>query len=129
MLQRWEGDKLKIVVRRSWTHILNSRLFYWGFCLESIGLFLWLNSLDISLLIVIIKLFASIQAIGSFIVFIICHTNVHVYGDWRGEKAARFLRIHQKLDELREDLLSGDEDKKQEYWKNLELLADFSDFD
>ncbi len=122
------SNKLKIVVRRSWTHLLNSRVFYWGFCLESVVLFWWLNSLDSSLLILIIKLFASIQAIVSFIVFIVCHTNLHVYGDWRGEKAAKFVRIHQKLDELRDDLLFGDRDKKQEYWNNLELLADFSDF-
>ncbi len=122
------SNKLTIVVRRSWTQLLNSKLFYWGFCLESVALFLWLNSLDSSLLIGVIKLFASIQAIGSFIVFIVCHTNVQVYGDWRGEKAAKFLRIHQKLDELRDDLLSGDEDKKQEYWNNLELRGDYSDF-
>ncbi len=71
---------------------------------------------------------ALIQAIVSLIVFIVCLTNLHVYGDWRGERAAIFMRINEKLDELRDDLLVGNEQKKQEYWETLELLADFSEF-
>ncbi|MGK7916982.1 MAG: hypothetical protein AB4038_15805 [Prochloraceae cyanobacterium] len=121
-------SKLKRFVRRSWGSLLNSRLLYWVFCLESWALFWWLSYLNNSPLIVVIKLLALIQAIVSFIIFIVCLTNLHVYGDWRGERAAIFIRINEKLDELRDDLLVDDKEKKQEYWKTLELLADFSEF-
>ena len=119
---------VKRLFRRSYNKLLNLKLFYWYFCLES-GILSWyLNSVDNSFLTIFLKLFAVIQSVISFLFLIIYHTNLVVYGDWRGERKATFIRIHEKLDSLRDDLLFGDKEKELEYWSNLELLADFSEF-
>ncbi len=116
---------VKRLVRFTYNRLLNSRIFYWCFCLES-GILLWyLNSLDSNFLILLLKLFALIQAITSFIFLIKYHTNLLVYGDWRGERTASFKRINQRLDQLRDDLIVGDEAKELEYWQNIELLEDY----
>ncbi len=118
---------VKIFFRRTYDRLLNSKLFYWCFCLESGILWWYLHSIENNFFIIFIKLFAVIQAVISFIVLIIYHTNLLVYGDWRGERKATFIRINQKLDSLRDDLLCEDREKQTEYWNNLELLADFSE--
>jgi len=90
---------------------------------------LWyLNSLNSNFLIFFLELFAFIQAVVAFIFLIKYHTNLLVYGDWRGERTASFKRINQRLDSLRDDLIVGDEAKELEYWQNLELLSDFPEF-
>lgn len=120
---------VKRLIRRTYNKLLNLKIFYWCFCLESV-FFLCCNLsfIENGFLILFLKLFAFIQAIISFIFLIIFHTNLLVYGDWRGQRTATFIKINQELDSLRDDLLFGDTEKQLAYWQNLELLADFTEF-
>lgn len=119
---------VKRFLLRSYNNLLNSKLFYWCFCLESGILWWYFHSLESNFLTIFLKLFAIIQAIISFVFLIIYHTNLLVYGDWRGERKATFIRINQRLDSLRDDIVCGDREKELEYWHNLEMLKDFPEF-